>query len=382
MRKLSKKQWLAIGLVGVLLIAGAIAVITKKPSEPVANPEVRPTPVKTAAVKSGSLSQTVNLAARIVPDAEVGVVSKITGTVAQVPVQLGDRVNAGQTLIQLDTWDINLQVQQAEAALEVAQANQRSAAALQANARANLERMQQLQQQGLVSQRELEAAQLAYDQAAAGVADAQVRQAEATLASARNQLANATITAPINGLVSSRKVDPGDTASANTPLLTLVSIDQVFAECNVPESEVGLITPGKAITVKVPAVSSQPISGTLAQLAPAADAQSKAFTAKIALPNPGESIKPGMFGEVELVVAERRDVLLVPKEAVLERGEQRLVFIVKADQAVETRIKTGISDNLNTEILDGLQLGEQVVVSGQTALQNGTPVETTGSGDR
>jgi len=300
--------------------------------------------------------------------------------VASVPVEMGDRVKAGQLLVQLDTTDIALQVQQAEAALEVALAGQRSARAALENARANLARTEELFRQGVASQRDLDNARLAFDQASAGVADAQVKQAEAALASARQQLANSSITSPIAGWVSSRRIDPGEMASPTNPLLTIVDISSVFAECNVPESEVGRLKLGQKVPVKIPAVQAEPLEGELVNLAPAADQQSKAFAARIKLANPDGQIKPGMFAEVELSTLTRENVLVIPKEALVEKSGQLVVLTVKEGRAVETPVRTGISDGLQVEILEGLNAGDQVIVAGQNIVQNNARVEIVPSG--
>lgn len=344
------------------------------------NAESAPCPVKVAEVKPGTITQKVTLAAKITPAMEVNVFPKISGKVASVPVEMGDRVKAGQLLVQLDTTDIALQVQQAEAALEVALAGQRSARAALENARANLARTEELFRQGVASQRDLDNARLAFDQASAGVADAQVKQAEAALASARQQLANSSITSPIAGWVSSRRIDPGEMASPTNPLLTIVDISSVFAECNVPESEVGRLKLGQKVPVKIPAVQAEPLEGELVNLAPAADQQSKAFAARIKLANPDGQIKPGMFAEVELSTLTRENVLVIPKEALVEKSGQLVVLVVKEGRAVETPVRTGISDGLQVEILEGLNAGDQVIVAGQNIVQNNARVEIVPSG--
>ncbi|NPV90614.1 MAG: efflux RND transporter periplasmic adaptor subunit [Firmicutes bacterium] len=360
----SRRRLVAAGVIAVLLIAAGVAAFVNTRKDP-ATVENRPVPVKTAAVQKGSINRQVTLAAKIVPATEVTVIPKVGGRVASVPVDMGDRVQAGQTLLKLESTDYYIAVQQAEAALELNLANQKSAAL-------NLERVKQLHNQGVASQKDLDTAQTAAEQA-----DAQVKQASAALANARNQLGNASINSPIDGIIASRKVDVGEMVNTSSAVFTLVDVSSVYAECSVPETEVGRLTAGQKISVLVSAVSPSPLEGSLSNLAPAADASTKAFPARVRLENPEAKLKPGMFAEVQLATEEHPEALLVPKESIVEMGEQKLVYLVRDGRAVETQVRPGIAKDEMVELLDGVKEGDLVVTVGQTAVKNGSPVQIT-----
>lgn len=159
--------------------------------------------------------------------------------------------------------------------------------------------------------------------------------------------------------------------------MTMVDISSVYAECSVPESEIGRLSPGQKIKVRVAAASAELFEGTLTNLAPAADSQSKTFSARVRVENSGQKLKPGMFAEVDLATEEHQQALLIPKEAIVEKAGQKLVYLVKEGKAVETNVSIGIMEGETVEVLEGLQEGEPVITVGQTAVQSGSPVEIT-----
>jgi cobalt-zinc-cadmium efflux system membrane fusion protein len=364
--KVNRKWLITVGVIIILMIGFFVVRGYRGTGKttPAAD-DIRPVSVKLAAVQKGSISRKVTLAAKIVPATEVTIIPKVGGRVAAVAVDLGDPVKAGQTLIRLDDTDYSIQVQQMEANLELAVAGQKSAAL-------NLERSEQLAESGVIAQRDLDTARTTSEQA-----DAQVKQAAAALANARNQVANTSIYAPIDGLVSSRHVDTGEMVNTGGTVMTMVDISSVYAECSVPESEIGRLSPGQKIKVRVAAASAEPFEGTLTNLAPAADSQSKAFSVRVRLENSGLKLKPGMFAEVELATEEHQQTLLIPKEAIVEKAGQKLVYLAKEGKAVETSVNIGITEGETAEVLDGLQEGDQVITVGQTVVQNGSPVEIT-----
>jgi cobalt-zinc-cadmium efflux system membrane fusion protein len=132
---------------------------------------------------------------------------------------------------------------------------------------------------------------------------------------------------------------------------------------------------GDKIKVKISAAASESFEGQVTSIAPASDPQSKSFPVKIELVNPEQIFKPGMFAEVELAVAVHDQVLLLPKEAIVDKGDIRVVYLVRDGWTHETKVKTGISDANSIIILEGLQAGDQVVAVGQNTVQDQTPVE-------
>jgi RND family efflux transporter MFP subunit len=132
------------------------------------------------------------------------------------------------------------------------------------------------------------------------------------------------------------------------------------------------------VTVIVSAVGEEPFTGTIATISPAADSLSSTFPISIEISNSEHKLKPGMFAEAKLVLETKEGVLVLPKQAVIDSGDKKYVYVVKDNKAIQTEITTGIEDDERVEIVSGLQAGDMIVLSGQNKLQNETPVTVSG----
>ncbi len=381
-RTLLRRRLLAAGialavLIGIGIIGWRYVKLKQEDTPADAGPKV--VPVEVAEVTTGDVVKVVRLTGNVAARTEINVIPKIPGRIRSLSVDVGDRVAKGQVLVKLDDDEVLASLRSAEAALEVAKAGARAAQANLEDAKRNLERMQQLYDAGAISLQQLEQAQLRYDQAAAGVNDAQVRQAEAAVESARLQLENTVILSPIDGVVAARFADPGELAGTSQPLLTLVDISEVQVTCNVTGEDVNSLRTGQSVPVVVAAAGQteeeRRFTGRITSLAPAADARSKLFPVRISIPNPDGRLRPGMFAEIHLTTAVSRNAVRVPVDAVLERDGKKIVYVVEGDKARERRVETGITGEDYVEIRSGLKPGEKVVVTGQDFLVDGTRVQ-------
>ncbi len=375
---LMRKRLLAAGLVVILLVAAGIGLRIAHREKPAGQSETGPVPVEVMAVDRGEVKRVVNITGRITPEVEVNIIPKVPGRIRSITVDVGDRVREGQVLAKIDDAELVAALHNAEAGLAVAEANARIAAAALEDARRNLDRMKQLYDAGAVSQQQLEQAQLNYDRAAAGVADAQVRQARAAVEAARVQLANTVLTSPIDGVVTARFADPGTMAGTAQPILTVAAIDQVQVQVSVTGDDINRLKAGQDAPVRVSAAGDQDFKGKIARISPAADARSKMYPVEITIPNPGHVLKPGMFAEVKLTTEIRRDAVRVPVQAVLDKEGRKVVYVVEGGRARERRLETGIADERYLEIRSGLRPGERVVITGQEFLTDGAAVTVTG----
>lgn len=348
-------------------------------------------PVTLAEVTKGRLTKGDILSGKVGAGAEVSLAPKIAGKVGAVYVNVGSPVRAGQVVLRLDAPELAAGVRQAaagvrqaEAALVLAESNLRQAQMDYEVAAANWERAKVLLEHEALAEAEFQAKyELPYKAAkerAEKLAPAQVRQAEAgvcqaeaALALAKANLANSVLTSPLDGFVTVRNVDPGEMASPTMPILTIVNIDKVAVEAGVSEWQVNRLKMGQKVKVFIAAAQAEPFEGIISNLSPAADPRTKNYTVKVEIPNPQHLIKPGMFAEIDLGVAE--EAVLVPRDAVVTRDNTSVVFIVKENKAVRRKVETGASDGRNIAIKQGLKPGERVVVSGQHRLTDRTKVQ-------
>ncbi len=179
-------------------------------------------------------------------------------------------------------------------------------------------------------------------------------------------LPRVTLTAPIGGVVSELMVREGDTVLPGTALLKLQGTGTVWVEGQVPESQAALLRPGAAATATSPSVPGRTFTGRVQMLLPAVDPATRTLKARLELPNPGARLVPGMLVQMRFAQPGRPRTLLVPSEAVIPTGRRSVVMLAEPDGRFRpVEVKTGVESGDQTEIVDGLSAGQQVVLSGQ-----------------
>ncbi len=235
---------------------------------------------------------------------------------------------------------------QAQASLDVAQANRAQRPAYQAN--------------------------LAALRAAVSSAQAQLRNARALLDQTE-------LRSSVSGFVTGRYLDPGTVATAGQPILAVQAIRQVYVTTSVPEDVSRQVKVGSAAKIGFDALPGRNFTGTITQVNPAADAQSRQFAVKITLDNPQNLIKPGMFARVKITLEKFPAVLVVPREAVKKTPKDTEVVVVDEKGIAHPRpVKTGAEDPAGIAVTEGLQPGEKVVTLSQTPLKEGQAVKVGG----
>ncbi|SDH83604.1 efflux RND transporter periplasmic adaptor subunit [Desulfosporosinus hippei] len=401
---------LGLGVVisGIILVA-LISGFGNKEAEVV--PSIKN--VTTVTASAATLTTEVEYASILKPVQEVSVSSKIAGRVATVQVEAGDRVEKGQVLFTLDSGDLQAQLQQQQANLEVSQANLAKTAGsaydqqvLQAeqtvenkqityeDAKKKYDLNQQLYDNGVIAKLTLDDFQKQYASAevdlrtaqdnlkllkeksgpdSVSVASAQVNQAAAGVNYASEQLKNTVITAPISGIVSGRNVDEGEIISGSTAALTIIDTATMMAEISVPDKVVAKIEKGEIIALKMNALENKVVEGVVDYISPNADSKSKAYTIKILL-NTTDDLKSGMFARVVLPEAVKENVMTVPNEAIKIENSGSVVYLVAEGSVKKVQVTTGLANDRFTEIIDGLKAGDQVITEGQIFLNEGEKV--------
>jgi RND family efflux transporter MFP subunit len=279
--------------------------------------------------------------------------------VAQVLVEVGDQVTAGQALLTLDSRTLVMDVRAAEAALAQADANLQVATG-------NARRGERLKKEQLIAASEA-------DQMIAGelTAAAQRQSALAMLDNAKLRLSFATLRAPHAGVISARLVQPGQMAMAGSELLKLIRDGRLEWRAELPEAELIRIKPG--VVVQLHDSDGGLVEGTVRNVSPALNAQTRTGTVYADLPAPGQ-LRAGMYAAGELVLG-AAPARTVPDSAIVERdGHRHLFVLVDGDKVAQRRVVTGSRQDGVVEIREGLQGDEQVVVAGAGFLSDGDRV--------
>ena len=330
---------------------------------------------RTVAVELGDVAQTASANGTLNPVVLVSVGTQVSGTVKKLYVDFNDKVTKGQVLMELDPSLYQAQAMQSEA-------NVRNAQASLNLAKANEARMKSLLEQEYISRQE-------YDQSVQALESgrAQLDLAHAQVQKDRTNLGYPVIRAPVSGVVVSRLVDIGQTVAASfqTPELFKIAQDlrRMQIDSSFAEADIGRIRVGQQVKFNVDAFIGRSFSGVVKQvrLNPTNVQNVITYDVVVVVDNPEQILLPGMTAYVNIVVAEKNDVLLVPNAALRfhpkdieqkngskhkrkdSEGTSGAVYVLEQGQPRLVRIKTGVTDNKATEVFAGeLKVGDNVIV--------------------
>ncbi len=373
----------ALKVAAAAAVLALVLVVAYKISSPGKNAAAtageRIEPVKTGVVRTGPISQEVEITGEVQALAMVALAPKVNGRLMELVVDEGDIVKTGETVARLDTDTFKALVDQARGAVEVARAGVKSAEVTHANAGREYERMESLFKQGTTPEaaRDDAEARYAVTGSAVDVAKANETQALAALEMADIQMREATLYAPFDAVVSKKLLDIGALVAPGQPVVALVSIDNVKVIAGVSEEYLGDLETGVTrAVVTVDAVKGRTFDGTLFRVSPTIDARTRTAEADVRIENAEHVLKPGMFARVMLVTKHKDEALLLPSDALLGREGNCYVYVVKDQAARRTAVETGLRSREAVEVLGGLSEGDVIVTSGEGNLYDTAPVVT------
>ena len=188
------------------------------------------------------------------------------------------------------------------------------------------------------------------------------------------ELDEATIKAPIDGVITLRHIKLGNTLNSNDRAFELKRSEVIEAVLNVPEKELSKLEKGQLAIVLIDALDSAEFEGVVNRVSPEIDPSSGTFRVTVSLNNPDNILKPGMFARVNVRYDSNENTLLLAREAVVTQKDENSVFVVKAGQATRQTITIGYAMGSSVEVLEGLDEGDQVVITGQGGLRDGASV--------
>jgi RND family efflux transporter MFP subunit len=290
--------------------------------------------------------------------------SQMMGNIVEVDVREGDRVQSNQVLAVIDDAQSHSAVERAAAAVTAAQKEVSATDSDVALAAATLRRYQQLFEKKSVSPQEFDEIKARHQSAEArrDMARAGQAQAEAALSQAQISLGYTKIRAPFAGVVTERSADPGAMALPGTSVFTVEDTRGYRLEAAVDESDVRIVRIGQTASVTIDALGNAELSGKVVQIVPAADPASRSFLVKVELPA-DTRLRSGLFGRARFARDERSSVL-IPRSAIVERGQLQGVYVIDANQTAGLRyITLGKAAGQQVEVLSGLQEGEKLVAA-------------------
>ncbi len=364
--------------IGLLFIAvgGLFALITggcSRPSSSAKEAEVK-IPVEVMTVKLGEVVQSLTYSGDIKAETEVKVFSKIPDRIERFYVDVGDEVKRGAPIAKVVATTIEQAVRQAEAGLAAARAQE-------ANLRVEFERAQRLTNEQAMSPQQFDAIKTQYE-----AVKAQVEQAEAAVKTAHSQLADATITAPISGVIGNRYYEVGDMASPAMPVVTIVQMDRVKITFYAAEEDLGKLAIGQVGNVTVKSYGDRVFEGKVTKISPVLDPLTRMAEVEVLIDNSQRLLKPGMYAQVSVTVGLIKDVIVVPRFAVIENttlerieGQDRVirnyyVFVVDSNKAYQKKLDVRYANHQSLAVNGGIEIGNKLVIAGQNNLRDGVAV--------
>jgi membrane fusion protein (multidrug efflux system) len=418
--KKSRSNWkwfllaIVIMLAGLALFRGWGFTQKRSGSQRAAKMEI---PVQVISTALKPLTYSMRVTGDIMPLMQVDLFPKVSGYLERIDVHIGDVVRQGQVIAQIDRSDylhkvreIEAKVAQAKAQLaeietgtRIEELRQAEEAVKQAqsrfeNARLHRERIGALFRRQVISKKEMDGAEMEYTVAEAQLASSQqqlkllqfgarqevkeasqakLKEMEAILEQERNHLKDTQIVAPFRGEISRKYVDAGafvSPSSPSTPLVSLVHTETLKIVANVLEKDIPLLKPGMKAKIRVESYPEKVFEGSVEKINSALELSTRTLQAEIYIPNPNRFLKPGMFSNVEVVLLEKPQTLVIPREAILEAKNEMSVFVVEGKQAVRRPITIGYEQDHMVEVLKGLNQGDQVIIKGQQLIKEGSAV--------
>ena len=309
--------------------------------------------VEVAKVAAADFSDEASAVGSLKSNESVVLRPETAGRIAAIGFKDGAIVGKGNVLVTLDAAVQEAELQQAKANLALAQTN--------------FQRNQELVAKKFLSQQALDTSS----------ANLKVQQATVQLADAK--VGKTRVKAPFNGMVGLRNVSVGDYVKEGQDLINIEDIATLRMDFKLPESYLGRVSKGQTVELTSDALPGQSFKAVLDAVDPMVDQNGRAISARARLDNAAGKLRPGMFVRVRLLFGDRKDVLMVPEQAIVP-GAQPAVFKVVDGKATLAKVKIGVRRAAQVEVVEGLVAGDVVVTAGQLKLREGAPVRAIGEG--
>ena len=351
-------------VVAVLVLAVLLLLLNRKEDKQVLV-------YQTTVLEPTTISSSVTATGTVEPVKQVEVGTQVSGIISKIYVDYNSVVKEGQLIAELDMSVLKTE-------LESSRANLNSSKVEYDYQTRNYERIKGLYDKELVSAQEFEQAQYSYDKARFSYS-----QAQSNYTKAQKNIGYAKIYSPIDGVVLSRAVDEGQTVASgfSTPTLFTIANDltQMRVIANVDEADIGSVKDGQRVDFEVDAFPEDTFRGTVTQVRLQATTTSNVVTYQVVIdaPNPDLKLKPGLTANITIYTLDKHDVLAVPVRALRftpegEKYQENTVWKQLQDGKLEAaQVKTGVSDGVQTEILEGLVAGDRVVTGTKLVSANG-----------
>ena len=321
-------------------------------------------PTDLVTVTTADVQKSLRLSGALRAYNQAVVKAKVSGDVREVLAREGEAVQRGQVLVKMDTADYDARLAQAQGSLSAVQGQLEIARQARDNNKALLNK-------NFISQN-------AYDNASNqyAIAAANVESARGVVSVAQKALADTVIRAPMAGIISTRSVQPGEKVSPDYRLFDIVDLRTLEMEAPVPTQDIASIHAGQTVQLSIEGITVA-VSGKVSRINPATTAGSRSIMVYIGVANPDGILRSGMFGEAQLIVEQKNNVVSVPQSAVRAEGEKSFVYAIVNKVLQQKQVSLGLRGDSNgvasVELLSGVVKGETIIRSNLGNFRSGMP---------
>jgi HlyD family secretion protein len=389
---MKKKRWWLAGSAAILLATGGWYGFHRGPE---------PTEVQISKVEKQDLQAKVTANGTVQAQRKVDLSATVAGQITRIAVKEGDAVRKGQFLLQIDPVNQRATARSSEASVAALRRDVESAKANRDQARADFRRAGENHRANIISNADFDRAQtaLATSEAAVLAAERRVEQARATFEGARDTLSKTTVVAPIDGIVTAKRVEEGEVAvvgvlnQPGTVLLTVSDMSVVETEMEVDETSIPTVKLDQKALIRIDAYPNRTFDGVVTEVGNSPMVKTGAqpneaikFKVKVRIENPPPDVKPGLSVQADILTGFRAKAVAVPLQALIVRDAERKpgdttsapreeegVYVMDDGKARFQKIQTGLLGELSTEVVDGLKGGETLITGPFKALRTLKP---------
>lgn len=355
----------SLAVLCLLLCSGAIA-LAENPSK---KQEPPPVPVRVAPVEQRMVSEQVSLIGTTESTSESTVAAEVSGVIEDFPVREGDFVKKGALLVRLKDTELRLRLKSVIASREKLRADLE-------NAKKELDRVRKLRDTNSIATQEYDVALYAHRALLQSFL-----QSEAEIDYLDYEIEQKKVYAPFDGFVSKEHTQIGEWIEIGGPVVTLLDLSRIRITVDVPERYAMMLSSRSKVWIVVKSISDKRLTGEIRAILPQGDPDSRTFPVKISLANPDLKIKSGMEALVTFDLAEKKEALLVSKDAVVTAGNNRMVFAVNDGKALPVMVNIKGYYDGNVAVEGNLKPGDRIVIRGNERLRPGQPVQIQGESD-
>ena len=293
--------------------------------------------------------------------------SKAGGRILKIYKDAGDAVIEGEKLVEIDTASLEIQMVQAENQVKIAENGLNQVKAQFEDSKRDLERMQNLFKDGVISKKELERFELNFQTAKQQyeASLAQLDVAKDNLRIVDTNIRDHSIFAPFDGIVGIRRADMGEVVAPGQLILSLYNLEKLNAQVQVAENDISDVKIGQSAKIIIDALNGEELEGTVTKISGAPDSSTRLFDVHIGFKTIRDNVKPGLFLRGKILVGTKDNIIVLPTQVLSKEGSQYSVFVVENNKAIKKQVRLGDRAEDKVEIISGIEIGNKVITFGK-----------------